>query len=71
VLLLAYLYLGISSVLALVVAIGVAAAPQGSRVELATWGAAGALFWWILLAALVVERILEGGIRLSNRLNGR
>lgn len=66
-----YLYFGISFALSLVVAVGVAAAPRGSRAELATWGAVGSTCWPILLAALVVEQILEGAVRLSERLNGR
>lgn len=66
-----YLYLGISFTLAIIVAIGVIASPRGARLELATWGAVGAFFWWLLIAALVAEQILAGAARLSNRLNGR
>ncbi len=65
------LYIGISTALAAIFAIGVAAAPRGSRAELAAWGAVIALLWFGFLIALAVDSLVTAVTRLAMRLKRR
>jgi len=64
---LAYLYAGISFALAMIVAIGVIIAPRGQRLELAVWGAIGSTCWFVLFLAVLVEKLIEAGMRFADR----
>lgn len=65
------LYIGISTALAVIFAVGVAAAPRGSRAELATWGAVIASLWFAFLVALAIDTLVTAVTRLALRLKRR
>jgi hypothetical protein len=68
---LAIFYLTISTGLAFIVAICVAAAPKGQRVELAKLGGIIASLWFIFLVALLVDVIITRVTRLARRVTRR
>jgi hypothetical protein len=51
------LYLGISTALAAIVAIGVAVAPRADRAELAAWGVGAVLLWPLVLGGLFLDTV--------------
>lgn len=64
-------WLAISSVLALVVAIGVAASPRSARREAALWGLLAALMWPALLISMAVDALAALVTRLAKRFTRR
>lgn len=65
------IYLAISTALAFIVAIFVAAAPKEQRVELAKLGGIIASLWFVFLVALLVDVIITRVTRLAKLLTSR